>query len=906
ASKNHYTEAETCYLKSIEYWNQVKEYSEYKAYPYYKLAVLFKKSGNSRKSIENFLVAEDILKSARKEYRYLLGAIYSNIGSYYLQYGDPYKAISFFDKSIIILQECREGNELSYSEAILGKIQTYYYLKKYQQAIDLSTNYINSKDVINKNQFQRLIGRCLLTLDRDQQAIDIFERSLIDFDKKPEKYSEALLVTAKAYLKVGDLKKVDEYLKKSFSLLRAYKPEKDPWNIYYYELLGQLGLAEAGNVSSFEQKQTKLSEALSAYDRALSINTNGDQRGIPYLDYKGDFITPTQVKDVFIGRAHVLRAIADNYERVGETQFSREFLDLSMKTWEAAVKFLNDFRVSFLEEESKLSLTESEVNIYIEGFSSALKLYQATGKDIYFKKMLFFSESGKSSTFLASLNAIQSQNFGGVPDSLQKKEKELSIQLTTLKQMIFNEKSSSHRDTSLLKSLEDNLFDQQKQHDELMFRFERDYPDYYAFKYKQNMVSSEEIESKLKKGQALVEYFIDEPTSETDSGSVNFLFFTSQGHSVYSQKVSFEYIRNLQTLLNQLSNHDIGETNLSDFKCFVKSANYLYSKLIGPLNMNGSVSSLIIIPDEKLAYLPFDVLVKSIPDTTRISFSVPDYLVWHYDMVYSYSATLHFGFFKGKKHAPGNILAFAPDYPGEEININQAAYRKRQIEKVYLRHLPGAFDEAKFLSTYSNSLAVTGTDATESYFKKKAGEYDILHLAMHTIMNDSIPMFSKLVFTSSSDTMNDGYLNTQEIYNMKLNARLAVLSACNTGSGQMRAGEGVMSMARAFLYAGCPSIVMTLWEVEDKSSSRLMLNFYRYLFKGYTKPEALRKAKLDHLASADPLKAHPYFWMGYIVVGDPSPLKYHNVVVIGILIFGVILLVSFFVGRKALQKRKIG
>jgi CHAT domain-containing protein len=159
---------------------------------------------------------------------------------------------------------------------------------------------------------------------------------------------------------------------------------------------------------------------------------------------------------------------------------------------------------------------------------------------------------------------------------------------------------------------------------------------------------------------------------------------------------------------------------------------------------------------------------------------------------------------------------------------------------------------------------------------------------MHTIMNDSLPMFSKLVFASTPDSSNDGFLNTQEIYNMKLNARLVVLSACNTGSGKMRTGEGVMSMARAFLYAGCPSIVMTLWEVEDKSSATLVLDFYRYLFKGYSKPEALRLAKLEYLTNADPFKSHPYFWMGYIVIGDPSPIKYHTTVMSLMLAFAFI------------------
>ncbi len=101
---------------------------------------------------------------------------------------------------------------------------------------------------------------------------------------------------------------------------------------------------------------------------------------------------------------------------------------------------------------------------------------------------------------------------------------------------------------------------------------------------------------------------------------------------------------------------------------------------------------------------------------------------------------------------------------------------------------------------------------------------------------------------------------------------MAVLSSCKTGVGKLMKGEGVMSLARGFMYAGCPSIVMTLWEVSDKSGARLMEGFYKSLKQGNSKAEALREAKLDFLKNADNLKANPYFWSTYVVIGDSSPL----------------------------------
>ncbi|NQU85480.1 MAG: CHAT domain-containing protein, partial [Mariniphaga sp.] len=100
-----------------------------------------------------------------------------------------------------------------------------------------------------------------------------------------------------------------------------------------------------------------------------------------------------------------------------------------------------------------------------------------------------------------------------------------------------------------------------------------------------------------------------------------------------------------------------------------------------------------------------------------------------------------------------------------------------------------------------------------------------------------------------------------------------VLSACNTGSGQLREGEGVISLARGFFYAGCPSIVMTLWEVEDRSGAEIMGEFYRLLNAGKKKHEALRLAKLKHIENANPVTAHPHVWLCYVSIGNTDALN---------------------------------
>ena len=189
--------------------------------------------------------------------------------------------------------------------------------------------------------------------------------------------------------------------------------------------------------------------------------------------------------------------------------------------------------------------------------------------------------------------------------------------------------------------------------------------------------------------------------------------------------------------------------------------------------------------------------------------------------------------------------------------------------------------------------------ATEERFKEIASQYDILHLATHGIINNDYPMFSKLIFTTSKDSVNEGFLNTYEIYNMQINAPLVVLSACNSGFGKLHKGEGIISLSRAFFIAGTKSTVITLWPIADNASSKLMGNFYTNLAANQNIGDALYHAKLKYLEQCDEMGAHPNFWAGYIMVGnnaltfEPSKPKttYYILGIIGLLI--VVILITY-------------
>jgi CHAT domain-containing protein len=234
-------------------------------------------------------------------------------------------------------------------------------------------------------------------------------------------------------------------------------------------------------------------------------------------------------------------------------------------------------------------------------------------------------------------------------------------------------------------------------------------------------------------------------------------------------------------------------------------------------------------------------------------------------------------------------LAFAPkyDYPGD-LPKKLPIIRQQYLDQLY--PLPGSKEEVHSINKIIGGQVFIDENATEHNFKQNAGKYDILHLAMHTIVDTDDPMYTKMVFTQTNDSVEDNFLNTYELYNMNLSARMAVLSSCNTGKGRLQKGEGVISLARGFMYAGCPSVTMSLWEVEDKSGSILMKYYYEFLKKGESKAEALQSAKLKFLDGADPLKSHPYFWSGFVVIGNHDSLFRNNLSTAWM--YGVILLMT--------------
>ena len=286
---------------------------------------------------------------------------------------------------------------------------------------------------------------------------------------------------------------------------------------------------------------------------------------------------------------------------------------------------------------------------------------------------------------------------------------------------------------------------------------------------------------------------------------------------------------------------------------------------------------LIIVPHDVLHYLPFHALVGS----------DGKYLIEKYPIYYLSSASL-LQFVKEKRRASGDlsavlaqagkVLAFGnPDLGDPERNLEFAELEAQEVK-----------------AAYPESTVYVRKEATEEKSKSLSPNHDILHFATHAELNENDPLSSAVLL--AKDGKEDGRLEVREIFGMDLKANLVVLSGCETGLGKLSTGDELVSLTRAFIYAGTPSVVASLWKVDDSSTAQLMANFYRNL-KTMSKVEALRQAQLELLkgqgrsdllarrgvggigklgetpssvlpAPSSASTSHPYFWAPFILVGD--------------------------------------
>ncbi|MGD0341453.1 MAG: CHAT domain-containing tetratricopeptide repeat protein [Bacteroidales bacterium] len=574
----------------------------------------------------------------------------------------------------------------------------------------------------------------------------------------------------------------------------------------------------------------------------------------------------------------ILRLKYDILWNIYSASSDQKALEAAASTSELMISMLDRMRSNISEEDSRLILGNRFREIYLNAIRDLDLCYRKTGKSVFLEKAFEFAEKSKVAGLLAATRELNAIQFN-IPADIANLEKSLQNKIGYYNSRISREYDKEAPDLNIVSELKGKLLTSVNARDSLLQTFRKNYPGYYTLKYNASVPSFKDIPSIIGKNNNYLNYVV--------SDSELYIFLVNRKKiEMHSFKIDSGFLGNLREFRALLSDQSASANARTKFNEYRREGYDLYKMLIEPVRKSFISDNLIIAPDNILSYLPFETLLTEKDNDNDLDYRDLNYLMKDYNISYTYSATFMKELVKRENPASKDLVAFAPIYT-KSINTD-SLFIGRQGGSGMLYDLPEARQEAEYIAGITGGKSYLLGDAKESVFKKVAGDYNIIHLAMHTYLNDQNPMNSAMIFSQGNDLPEDGLLYTYEVYGIPMKAKMVVLSSCNTGNGILSSGEGILSLARGFLYSGCQSVVMSMWEIDDRSGTEVMKMFYDNLRQGKSKSQALKKSRTDYLGSASQLRSHPYFWASLVVYGENEPVYFrHRIPIIVLCVLGI-------------------
>ena len=462
---------------------------------------------------------------------------------------------------------------------------------------------------------------------------------------------------------------------------------------------------------------------------------------------------------------------------------------------------------------------------YSLGITICGALYRKTHDRGYIEKAFEFSEKKKEIPLRLALKKQIAMHFAGVPDSLVKKEQDLSAKLAYTEK---NYTSAMGDHDSLGTALYDQvLSDANMELDKLILELESRYKNYYTLKYDLGVAGTQECRDYVRaSGGAWLQYTMADDSIYAIVITANDMGLFKLGDTKKADSLG-------EGFKTALVNNDPGEFRHYSFA--------LYKLLFAPLRgLLPEKKQLVIATEGKMQGLPWEALISS--DKAR-SFEQLPYLLNDYLISYSSGITglkdqetIH-GF---DREGTGQFFSFAPGFTDD---VKQKTFSSTH-DSSYMRLVrqPWALETTSSSAKLFQGIAYTGMEATSDAYFRQASHAGILHFGTHALWNDHNPMLSRLYLVPCREDRGGG-LFTYDIFAHHTQAKLAVLAACQTGVSGEDPGLGRISLAKAFSFAGCPNQVMTLWDVDDEATATLIKEFYTLLKTGKPAAEALQEAK---------------------------------------------------------------
>ena len=518
--------------------------------------------------------------------------------------------------------------------------------------------------------------------------------------------------------------------------------------------------------------------------------------------------------------------------RLYRAQPREEWLAAAYDAYRASLSILRYIEKSYDTDDAKLFLKKRNGAVYQGALEVCLELDRLHPDKGYLEQAFLIGERSKASVISANL---RERSLKGLPGngSLQKEE-DIKYNIARL-----DVKLAQTTDKTILQQIAAEKSGYEIALAELQQKMEQD-GNYYRLKYADTMPGIRTLQAHLESDQALI----------------SFCLTTDALHVFLLTRSSFAHVRidSLATLIKDVADWLEMLKTVENGRKFKGGplGDRISQLLIQPIRaLVPDKDEWIIVPEGFLYFLPFESLPSGTGDetmleTTTISYQFASRLILPPEP-------------RADQQAPETgVLAFAP-FTGDRF-LSTGTYR--------FPPLPASREEISGLPGVSYS----GPQATKTRFLQDLNRYPILHLATHAVSSIDNAAGSFIAFYPQKDTPIEDCLFLEELYGLDMNkTKLVVISACETGQGELVSNEGVISLARAFAYAGCASSISSLWKADDQSTSFILRRFYVYLEKGYKKSTALRQAKLDYLASGT-VNRSPAYWSHLVLIGDTAPL----------------------------------
>lgn len=823
---------------------------EYKAYIYNSLGVTNSLLGKYKNALEYYSKAEAIMNGTQSS-SFLLGSVYINKAIIYGYQKSYPLALEYFEKGLRIYKALPADGNAFFS--------------------GLASAYLN-------------YGIILL-------EVKDYRSALINFEKSAEiklKYSLSGLALvylniAKTFAKTGDSKNAEKFYIKSIDRFT------DEFNDSYFRL------AEVYfDYALFLDSEGRDIEALEANRKALSIclKNYGEKNTLVSLSYKhlGDhYINQADYKSALEYYQSSLIAVVSDFNDqdiysnplVDSSLFDIRLLDnlkskasaldlfaneqadqamklttinKSLETIELALQLIDRIRNNYPDEESRIYLSENEKETYLFAVHIASKLYKLTGENAVKEKIYTIAQKAKSAVLR---NEITENNFlysVAIHDTTRVKQNTLTSNIAAYNNLINQEAQKTNPDSTRISRWKDAVFNMNRENEKITVQINREFPQYNNLIQKIEPVPLDGIQKHLRRDETIIDYLLSNQYRD-GVRELYTLVITKDGFEFMESGLDSLFLKNAGIIRNSFQHPE--ENNFSEF---TSALGYMYGELLKPVRELIAGKKLIIIPDEEIAWLPFDAFLENEPGPDQAGYEGLQYLLYDYSISYCYFSSLIFNSSIPKQEGE-EVLSFAPNYglPGDNGPVPES--------------LLGAVNELESAYRWFRGKSFTGESATETNFRLAMQQPAIFHLAMHSVSDSANSRYSYLLFYTLNDTLEDGRLYNYEISLSRLKSPMVVLSACNSGTGTLYHGEGLMSLARGFILAGASAVIMTSWEVNDEISADIISNFYNSLSRGKRKDDALRHAKLKYLEGASPAYWHPYYWAAYEVMGSCAPVR---------------------------------